>query len=200
MNFNNQPLIQEFNQSYEPITNEIWMQVLNSGNAHSALIKSAKTPEVARLLNTIQFMQLSGLDIMVIIKGLLNSKNYFELLFYVRNAGTILTQFNEDRLGIAGKDFQTLLPEVGVTDEEIVQLNQIRKKLTSVLKHHETSFREIRNTLHSHRKHDTLAQLELLQTLNPLEVKKILDSVLQWINEINSFLISILSRRLKSGQ
>lgn len=191
-----QILTEQFNEKYESTTNNIWNQILNVASAHSQIVRSGNSPEVAELINTLQFMQLSALDMMVMIKGLINSRNSFELLFFARSAGTILTEFNEDRNGITGKSFQSLCTAAGADDKEIEQLNTIRKKLKTIFILHEKKFREVRNTLHSHREHDTLAQIDLLSSLDPLEIKHILDSVLDWINELNAFLIPILSRKL----
>jgi hypothetical protein len=125
---------------------------------------------LTRLYNVALFILLLDADLSQLSSDMVNASTDRRRKFVARQMAVLLYEVAKDLPELLGKDFRAGLVDLNLGGDTVSSLDQIRKRLGQFKDQHSVQLNQIRSLVGAHREHDAIAQLQLLETLKPLEI------------------------------
>ena len=123
-----------------------------------------------QFINAFAFYRLSFLDIAILFKNFMTSKEGLEKDIYAKMLALNLYEFFEDIPQIFGKDFRDSLQKTQ-NEELINEFQNIKKNIQQIKVESHSYLKEIRNTIASHKDHNTFTQVEVLKKIDDTRIE-----------------------------
>jgi len=126
-----------------------------------------------KVYNVGLYIALFERDLSAYSSYLFLSKTTWHRQFAARGMAVLLYEGCEDIPELLGKEFRNCLKDLGLGDSWFQQLNDIASGLNKFKLMHSEFLKRVRNYVGAHREKNALAQIEVLDILNPIDVYRL---------------------------
>ena len=103
----------------------------------------------------------------------------------------LLYEAAQDLPDLLGRDYRESLRTLAIPDEWFDDLNEASKKLNRFKDEHREFLGRIRNLIGAHRDKDAITQLEVMETLEPLDVMRLAVKLQEPLNQLANLQIKL---------
>lgn len=132
--------------------------------------KAHNLPTYVGIYNVGLFIAVAEQDVSTYSEAIVFARSEWHRKFHARGLAVLLLELSEDLPELLGKKYRNWLSELELGSEWTERLNNIGRQLSSFRKEHTPFLRRVRNYIGAHRDHDASTQLELIDSLDVLEV------------------------------
>ena len=137
--------------------------------AHSGAVELG-LPNVITAYNLGLYILLLDMDWSILNWDMMHATNEWRRKFVARQMAVFLYEASEDITQLLGRDYREALKSLGIGENLLQELGQVSKQLSRFKKTNEDFLKRIRQFVGAHRDHDAAAQLDILDSLEPLKV------------------------------
>lgn len=155
--------------------------------------KRADSKTYLGLYNTGLFIALLNRDIVTYNESIFFARSEWHRQFHARNLAVLLYETAEDLPQLLGKNYRLWLSDIDLDKSWLDSLGAITAKLAQFKINHSAFLKEVRNYVGAHREHDSLAQINVLDYLNYLDIYKLAGDLFVPIRDLVDFNIKLLN-------
>lgn len=191
---------EELKELEKPIAiDEVFERIENWETLRKNAIESnhPKKGSIIEVVNIIQFVRLSMLDLAMIFNHIFPEKEgEIEQRLWYRIASMMVYEMIEDFSALLGKDARAAISELTNGDEEILKDLSFVHKQVSDLKREELTGRlkDVRIISIAHKDHDSKRVLDTMNSLSLNEVAVFITYMFAWNHEFETFLGKLVQR------
>jgi hypothetical protein len=126
-----------------------------------------------RIHNVSLYALLLDQDLSMLTDDMVLAVGQQRRVFVARNLAVLLYESSEDLPALLGRDYRESLRTLAIPDEWFDELNKASKQLSRFKDEHREFLKRIRNLIGAHRDKDAIAQIEAMETLEPLDVMRL---------------------------
>ena len=155
--------------------------------------KRADSKTYLGLYNTGLFIALLNRDMVTYDESIFFARSEWHRQFHARNLAVLLYETAEDLPQMLGKQYRSWLTDIGLDQNWLDSLGAITTKLAQFKSNHSAFLKDVRNYVGAHREHDSLAQINVLDSLNYLDIYRLAGDLFVPIRELVDFNIKLLN-------
>lgn len=125
------------------------------------------------LYNTGLFVALLNRDMATYSESIFFARSAWHRQFHARNLAVLLYETAEDLPQLLGKNYRSWLTDIELDKNWLDSLGTITTQLAQFKSNHSAFLKDVRNYVGAHREHDSLAQINMLESLNALEIYRL---------------------------
>lgn len=127
-------------------------------------------PNVIKAYNLGLYILLLELDWAEMNWDMIHASNDWRRKYVARQMAVLLYEASEDLTQLLGQNYRDTLKSLGIGSELLQELGQISRQLNRFKESNQVFLKRIRTFVGAHRDHDAAAQLDILDSLEPLKV------------------------------
>jgi hypothetical protein len=145
------------------------------------------------LYNVGLFVALLNKDITTYNESIFFARSAWHRQFHARNLAVLLYETTEDLPQLLGKSFRAWLTDIDLGQAWLDSLGRITSQIALFKSSHSSFLKDVRNYIGAHREHESLAQISMLESLDPLVVYKLAGDLAVPVNDLVGFYIKLLT-------
>lgn len=142
--------------------------------------------------NAALYVLLFDRDFSVLKAFFLVAESDWEKQFVGRQMAVMLYEGVQDIPNLFGKRLRAILAEYNISEQRRLELDAATSRLATFRQEHADRLKELRNVLGAHRDKDVLAQLRIVDTLDPLDISRIGVQFWEPLRELTPVLSAIM--------
>ncbi len=169
--------------------------------AHDAAFKSVRKeyerakkngmPHYERMYNVGLYVLLLDYDIATLKNDALFAIREKKRNYVARQLAVLLYESSHDIPELLGKEFRASLKTLPLTDEDWKEFNEITKQLNAFKEEHQSILNRIRNYVGAHRDKNAGRQIEILESIELLEIMNMAGNFYIPIRSLISFMTKV---------
>jgi hypothetical protein len=144
-----------------------------------------------RIHNVSLYVLILDQDISMLTADMVLAVGQQRRIFIARNLAVLLYEASQDLPDLLGRDYRESLRTLAISNEWFDELNEASKKLNRFKDEHREFLGRIRNLIGAHRDKDAITQLEVMETLEPLDVMHLAVKLQEPLNQLANLQIKL---------
>ena len=159
--------------------------------------KNKRMEHYERIYNVGLYVLILDYDFFILKNDALFSVRRWKKKFVARQMAVQLYEASQDLPRLLGKEFRVSLCEIGVSENELEELNSISKRLNMFKDDRRVLLQKIRNCTSAHREKDAALQLQVIEEIELLGIMELAGDFYQPLRDLVEYTTKIV---LKMGE
>ncbi len=170
---------------------EINLQVTSDARKSSL---DAGLEDLALLYNVSLYSILWNYDQSCLLDEITKTKSQWKRKLYSRHLLMTILECTDDLTSLLGKPFRDSLTRLGFADKFDRELKALHGQLVRFNRTNSALLRRVRNSVAAHREHNAAMQIEIIESLDPIESLELGRQSMEWINRLYLFVNRIVEK------
>jgi hypothetical protein len=140
------------------------------------------------LAGLLQYMFLLSHDLSCLVEEMICTRSRWKKKLYARLVALTMYECSNDFAFLLGKPFREQLINLHLTYRD-ADRKTIHKELIEFNRSRNAFLKKIRNSVIGHREHDGKTQIEVIQSLKPMQIYRLVHEYYQWYRKLWQFLL-----------
>jgi len=155
--------------------------------------KRANSQAYLGIYNAGLFVALLNRDMTTYNESIFLARSKWHRQFHARNLAVLLYETAEDLPQLLGKNYRACLTDLELGQDWLDALGEITSQIVQFKSSHSVFLKDVRNYVGAHREHNSIAQLTMLDSLDPLVVYKLAGELFAPVRKFIDYNIKLLN-------